>query len=183
MTAGTTPETLDSSETPEQPVARKSAPPKNRFSLLAALAAVVCFAWALLEYRSASVLAESLAQANNRNAQLQQQITNQTQELKTVAATLSELARKNLPVSVLFRPTPSGSGLMTFFKNNAPSPVELGVVLTNPVTNRRREVNLNIAANGLQSIGEAEGWVFAPGHHVQVTHAEFGTVEYVVPEK
>lgn len=183
MAEGTTPETLDSDEISERPVKRKSPPGKSRLPLFAAVIAALSLAWGLFEYRNVSVLTESLAQANARNAQLQQQVTNQTQELKTVAATLSELARKNLPVSILFRPTPSGNGLMTFFKNNAPSPVQLGVVLTNPVTNRRREVNLNIAANGLHSIGEAEGWVFEPGHHVQVTHAEFGTVEYVVPEK
>jgi hypothetical protein len=114
---------------------------------------------------------------------LQNETANQAEHLKATTAKLEQLARRNLPVSIIFRPAASGNGLTTFFKNNAPAPVEIAVVLSNPVTERRREVNLNLPANGLVSIGENDGWVFAPGHHIQVTHAEFGTVEYVVPEK
>jgi hypothetical protein len=148
-----------------------------------ALIAIAAVGGAAFEYRRAGQLTDELAQANAHTAQLQQQLDNKAQELKSVAAKFQEVAHKNLPVAIIFRPAPSGNGLITFFKNNAPSPIEIGVVLSNPVTERRREVNLNLPANGLQSIGEADGWVFAPGHHIQVTHAQFGTVEYVVPDK
>jgi hypothetical protein len=148
-----------------------------------ALIAIVAVGGAAFEYRRAGQLNDELAQAKTRAAQLQLQLDNQAQEFKSVSAKLQEVAHKNLPVAIIFRAAPSGNGLITFFKNNAPSPVEIGVVLTNPVTERRREVNLNLPANGLVSIGEADGWVFAPGHHIQVTHAQFGTVEYVVPDK
>jgi len=155
----------------------------ERVTALAVIAALVGSGWGLFEYRRSEHLTNALATATAQNTQLQQQLTNLTQVLATSTDKLNDLARKNMPVSVLFRAAPSGNGLITFFKNNAPAPVEIGVILSNPITNRRREVNLNIAANGLQSIGEAEGWVFVPGHHVQVTHAQFGTVDYVVPEK
>jgi hypothetical protein len=161
----------------------KKQPKKSHVTTIAVLATIAALGAAAYEYRRADNLTESLAQANARSAQIQQQMNNQTQELKSVAAKLEELARKNLPVSVIFRPSPSGNGMTTYFKNNAPSPIEIGVILSNPLTERRREVNLNLPANGLQSIGEPEGWVFAPGHHIKVTHAQFGTVEYVVPEK
>jgi hypothetical protein len=110
-------------------------------------------------------------------------LADREQESTALAAKLNQLAQKTIPVSVLFRPSQSGAGLTAVFKNNAPSPILIGVLLTNPSTNRRREVNLNIPANGIQVIGDAEGWVFAPGHRIQVTHTQFGTIEYAVPEK
>jgi hypothetical protein len=169
---------------PAEPTKPKNKQPtKSRAATLMALIALAASGTAVYEYRLAGKLNDELGQANARNAQLQLQLDNQAQELKSVSAKLQDMARKNLPVSVIFRASPSGNGLMTFFKNNAPSPVEIAVLLSNPATERRREANLNIPANGLQSIGEADGWVFAPGHHIQITHAEFGTVEYIVPEK
>jgi hypothetical protein len=162
---------------------KKKKPKKGSGSTLVLLTMIAAICAAAYEYRRAESLTESLAQANARNEQTQQQMNSQGQELKSVAAKYEELARRNLPVSIIFRPSVSGNGLTTFFKNNAPSPIEISVILSNPVTDRRREVNLNLPANGVQSIGEPEGWVFAPGHHVKVTNAQFGTVEYVVTDK
>jgi hypothetical protein len=175
----------DEFEPAQEPVKkpRKQQPTKSRIGTIMTLIAIIVGVVAAYEYRRAEQLNSDVSQAAARNSHLQQQLDTQTQELKSVSAKLQELARKNLPVSLIFRPSPSGNGLTTFFKNNAPSPVEIGVVLSNPATERRREVNLNLPANGLQSIGEADGWVFAPGHHILVTHAQFGTIDYVVPDK
>lgn len=167
----------------EPRVTRKKKPKKSHATTLAVLAMIAALGAAAFEYQRADKLSETLAQANLRTSQVEQQMNTQSQELKTVAAKLEELTKKNLPVSVIFRPSVSGNGMTTFFKNNAPSPIEISVVLSNPVTERRREVNLNIPANGVQSIGEPDGWVFAPGHHIKVTLAQFGTVEYVVTDK
>ena len=167
----------------DQDTPPKNPPAKSYTTLIAVMATIVVAVWGTYEYRRAEYLTEALAQANSRGAQIQQQMDAQGQELKSVAAKLHELATKNSPVAVIFRPSPSGNGLITFFKNNAPAPINIAVLLSNPVTERRREVNINLPANGVQSIGEAEGWVFAPGHHVQVTHEQFGTMDYVVPSK
>jgi hypothetical protein len=56
------------------------------------------------------------------------------------------------------------------------------VVLSDPSSNRRREVTLNIAANGIQQINSEQGWVFAPGQHVLMSHAQLGTADYEVPQ-
>jgi hypothetical protein len=164
-------------------VPKKKKPKKGSGSALVLLTMIGAIGAAGFEYRRAENLNESLVQSNARNEQIQQQMNIQGQELKSVVSKYEELARRNLPVSIIFRPSVSGNGLTTFFKNNAPSPIEISVILTNPVTDRRREVNLNLPANGVQSIGEPEGWVFAPGHHIKVTNAQFGTVEYVVTDK
>ncbi len=163
------------------------APDKTRtLKRVAALAVITTIAgttWGLFEYRRSSHATEALTKANTQVARLEQQLATLGKELETVSARLNDLSQKTMPVSVIFRRAPSGNGLVTFFKNNAPAPIEISVLLSNPVTERRREVNLNLAPNGVQSIGEAEGWVFVPGHHVQVTNAQFGTVDYVVAEK
>jgi hypothetical protein len=168
---------------PEKKAAPAKKIPKSNVGTIAVLAAIAAAGWGAYEHRRAENLIETLTQATALNAKMQQQVEMQSLELKSVATKLHDLASKNSPVAVIFRPSPSGNGLMTFFKNNAPAPIEIAVLLSNPATERRREVNINLPANGVQSIGEAEGWVFAPGHHVQVTHAQFGTVDYVVPDK
>ena len=76
-----------------------------------------------------------------------------------------------------------GYYVITIFKNNAPSPLDLSVMLNNPVNHHSREASLSIAANGTQSIGEMEGWIFEPGQHIRLTNAQFGSVDYVVPEQ
>jgi len=164
-------------------VAPKKKPKKGSGGTIALLVMLAAIGFAVYENRRAEGLSESLAQATARTEQIQKQMNSQAQELKSVASKYEELARRNLPVSIIFRPAVSGNGLTTFFKNNAPAPIEISVLLTNPATDRRREVNLNLPANGVQSIGEPEGWVFAPGHHIKVTHAQFGTVEYIVSDK
>jgi cell pole-organizing protein PopZ len=177
-------EAPEQDEAPEPVVvSRKKKPKKSHATTFAVLALIAAAVAAVYEHQRAENLTAALAQANARSEQIQQRMNDQTQELKTVASKFEELARKNLPVSVVFRPAVSGNGLTTYFKNNAPSPIEISVILTNPITDRRREVNLNLPANGVQSIGEPEGWVFVPGHHIKLTHAQFGTVEYVVTDK
>ena len=155
----------------------------SRTTTIAIVAAVAAAAWGIFEFRHGRQLADELSDLNMKHTQLQHQLSDRDQQLESVTTKLNELAQRTLPVSVLFRPSASGVGLTAMFKNNAPAPVEIGVLLTNPATNRRREVNLSIAANGVQSIGDPEGWTFSPGQRIQVTHSQFGTIYYVVPDK
>jgi hypothetical protein len=50
-------------------------------------------------------------------------------------------------------------------------------------TGAQKEANLVIPPNGgIQEIGTAQGWPFAPGQHIRLTNSHFRSVEYVVPE-
>ncbi|MBC7983747.1 MAG: hypothetical protein H7Y02_07840 [Candidatus Obscuribacterales bacterium] len=153
----------------------------ERIIAAAVVVAIAGVSWGYFENRRGGHLNRALGSANSQIALQQQLIARHEEQIKSQATKLSDVAKKNLPIAVLFRPIASGNGLAAFFKNNAPTPIEIGVVLSNPITDRRREVNLVIPPNGAQSIGEAEGWVFGPGHVIRVTHAQFGTSEYVVP--
>lgn len=154
--------------------------PRSRKLLAAIIFLVGLGIWSVMEHHRADVQAQMLEIAQQRVATLEKQMTVLQQQLAKTTAKLNDLAQKNLPISVVFRPARSGNGLMTYFKNNSASPIEISVVLTNPATNRRREANLTIQGNSVQEIGELQGWIFAPGQRVQVTNAQFGTVEYVV---
>lgn len=155
----------------------------ERLTAAAVIVAISGATWGYFEHRRATHFSRAYESANSQIASQEKLLAQYKEQVTTQTERLSDYAKRAMPVAVIFRRTPSGSGLMTYFKNNAPAPMELGVVLTNPVTERRREVNLIIPPNGTQSIGEAEGWVFAPGHRIQLTHAQFGSTEYIVTDK
>jgi hypothetical protein len=146
------------------------------------LLALACAGWGFVEHRGAQRLTDTLAAANGRIAQLQRDLDTMRGQLTATKRQLDESVKLKMPVEVAFRPAPSGSGLIAVFKNNSPEALPISVALINPLTSRRRESNFTIEANGLQSIGESQGWAFAPGQRVQVTNPQFGTAEYTVPE-
>jgi hypothetical protein len=165
------------------PTPVKRPAPKSRGALVALVIALICGAVAAYEYRHSTLLNNALNDANLQSAKLQQQVATLHDQLDTATAELNELKKRNMPVTLIFRKASTGNGLITFFKNNAPSPLEVSVLLSNPLNHHSREAHLILPANGSQSIGETEGWVFAPGQRIQLTNAQFGSVDYVVPEQ
>lgn len=145
--------------------------------------AAVAIAWGVYENRRAAQLTESLSVAQSAQETATARVSELEHQLTETSAKLDELAKLKMPISIVFRRTSSGSGFNAFFKNNAPESINVSVLMTNPATNRRRESNLAILGNGVQEIGEAQGWVFTPGQRILMTHAQFGSVEYVVPEQ
>jgi hypothetical protein len=160
-------------------VATKPKDSKGRGGMLLLLIAIVAAVFGLYEFRRAEQLATQVSNLTTQNTTMQNQIGVVEQNLQSATERLNEVSKEKMPVAVFFRPN-TREGLSAYFKNNAPEPITVSVLLTNPVTNRRRESNMTIPANGVVEIGDLEGWVFAPGHHVMVTHAQFGSVEYVV---
>jgi cell division protein FtsB len=160
--------------------AKKAGDSKRRATLLLTIIAVAAAIFGAYELRRAEQLATQVASLTSQNATMHNQMATMEQNLQSIADKLSEMSKEKMPVVVVFRPGARG-GLSAFFKNNSPEAITVSVLLTNPLTSRRRESNMTIPANGVSEIGDMEGWVFAPGHHVMVTHAEFGSVEYVVP--
>lgn len=177
-----------SDESADRPVARRAKSAKKTESrrsgtIVVWAIAAVAIAWGVYENRRAAKLAESLSTAQADHAAAAAKATELEQRLAATSSKLDELAKLKMPVSIVFRRTASGSGFNAFFKNNAPEPINVSVLLTNPATNRRRESNLAILANSVQEIGESQGWIFTPGQRILMTHAQFGSVEYVVPEQ
>ena len=160
-----------------------SRPATHRGALIAFIVAVVCGVLAAYEYRHSAQLNALLNQANDRVSGLQTQLNTVTEQLASATTRMNELQQRNMPVTLIFRKPASGNGLITVFKNNAPTAFDVSVLLINPVNHHSREASLSIPANATQSIGEMEGWIFEPGQHIQLTNVQFGTVDYVVPEQ
>src|SRR4051794_12903198 len=122
-------------------------PPSNRGMMFAFVIALVCGAFAAYEYRHGALLNTGLNDATTQNIKLQEQVTALRNQLDATTAELNELKKRNMPVTLIFRKTPTGNGLITFFKNNAPTPLEVSVLLSNPVNHHSREANLILLAN------------------------------------
>lgn len=152
----------------------------NRGTLVASIVAIVCAVVAAYEYFHSVQLDAMLQQANGQVSGLQSQLTTVSGQLASTMTKLNEVKQRNMPVTLMFRR--AGNGLVTVFKNNAPTTFDVSVLMINPVNHHSREASLSIPPNGTQSIGEMEGWVFEPGQHIQLTNDQFGTVDYVVPE-
>jgi hypothetical protein len=150
--------------------------------LIALLITLGCAAWGLFERRVIQQDEAALAAATAQSAHLRQQADELREQLTTVKHQLDETVKQKLPLTVAFQSSRYGSGLVAVFRNNSPEPLTISVAISDPITHRRRESNFSIDANGLQTIGDSQGWVFSPGQSLQITSSQFGTTEYVVPE-
>ncbi len=153
----------------------------ERTVVLTIIVAIAAGGCAFYEYRQSMHLDQLLKTSTSELTRAQRQIANLRNELSDTAAKLNELEQRNFPVALSYRRV--GSGLAALFKNNAPTPISFSVSFFNPVNSHHREANLQLPGNGVQSIGEAEGWVFAPGQHIQMTNDTFGSIDYTVPEQ
>jgi hypothetical protein len=153
------------------------------FGLIGWIIAIGGIAWGVYEHRHGGELSTAVSQADSQVTQVKQQLSAEDELVESLNRQLNDLRKKSMPVTIVMRRGSPQAGLTAYFKNNAPTPMTISVILNNPVTGRRREANMIIPANEIRSIGEPEGWVFAPGHVIQMTQEQFGTVEYVVPEE
>ncbi|HVY22577.1 MAG TPA: DUF948 domain-containing protein [Steroidobacteraceae bacterium] len=156
-------------------------PAAHRGILIVSIIALIFAVLAAYEYQHSAQLNTMLKQANDQVTGLQTQLTTVSGQLAAATTKINELKQHNMPVTLIFRR--AGNGLVTIFRNNAPTTFDVSVLLINPVNHHSREASLSIPPNGTQSIGEMEGWVFEPGQHIQLTNTQFGTVDYVVPEQ
>jgi len=152
----------------------------NKGVLVAAAVALIAIGLALFEYQQNARTSAALKELTDQAAALQHDLNSAQVELAKTTDQLNELQQRNMPITLIYRRAPNGA-LAVIFKNDAPTPLLVSVLMTNPLNHHSREANLSIPANGVQSIGEAEGWAFEPGHRIRLTTAELGSVDYVVP--
>jgi hypothetical protein len=134
---------------------------------LAVLAALLVAGWGYSESYRAQALQAALDTANQR--------------IEQANAALREASKRDLPVSVTFRPALLGSGLVATFKNNSSRTLEVAAVFSSPNTGQQRQANLVLPSSGVQEIGHSDGWPFTSGQHITLTNTDFRPVEYIVP--
>jgi hypothetical protein len=170
----------DAEDQADRPKAKK---PRSSLPLgpIVGIIAIGCLGWAIFEHQQVAALKAAATQANAQVATITKEVAAKDQLIDSLNKQLNEMRLRTMPVAIVMRRASANSGLTAHFKNNAPVAMTIAVALSNPATGRRREVNIIIPPNEIRSIGEPEGWVFAPGHVIQLTQEQFGTVEYTVP--
>jgi len=165
------------------PVSKSTNKSASKAALIAWVVALVAIGLAGFEYQKQTNTSAMLKDTAEQLAALQGDLNGAQVELARTTDRLNELQQRNLPITLIFRRAANGNGLMTTFRNNTPAALLVSVLMTNPVNHHSREANLSIPANGIQSIGDAEGWSFEPGHRIRLSTAELGSAEYVVPSQ
>lgn len=149
--------------------------------LFTAILALVGFGLAAFEYEQNAKSTAMLKEVTDQAAALQRDLNMAQVDLAKTTDQLNELQQRNMPITLIYRRAANG-GLAVTFKNNSPTTLLVSVLMTNTINHHSREANLSIPGNGVQSIGESEGWTFEPGHRIRLTTAELGSVDYVVPK-
>lgn len=104
---------------------------------------------------------------------------------KTEAALAAEIERINklpeLPIEVGYREALLGSGLVGEFKNTSNKHLSVRVTMENPTMNSKKTVRLDIAPNELREIGHMEGWAFASGDVITISHDGYKNLKIKMP--
>jgi hypothetical protein len=150
-------------------------------TLLFALLLTISVAGSVIEHRRADEAAASLETAVQQLEATQAQLTETQSQLMEKQAQLAEINKPELPVTVSFKSSLSGAGLVGVFKNTSVSPLEVAAVFSSPATGGKRAANLVIPANGVKEVGHVEGWPFAAGQHIQLMNNRYRPREYDVP--
>jgi hypothetical protein len=86
-----------------------------------------------------------------------------------------------LPVSVSFRRSLVGQGIVAQFRNLAKGSLTLTARFTNPATAESRLFTFTISEGGLKEFGYVEGWVFASGHRIELSGPGYQGLTTTVP--
>lgn len=86
-----------------------------------------------------------------------------------------------LPLTVTYRRSLVGNGLVAQFRNASSSPLSLSARFSNTVTAESRLFRVTVPPHGVAEFGHMEGWAFARGHTIDLTAAGFRPLEIVVP--
>jgi len=90
-------------------------------------------------------------------------------------------ASATLPVSVSFRRSLVGKGIVAQLRNLAKGPLTLTARFTNPATNESRLFTFTVSEGGLKEFGYVEGWVFGSGHRIDLSSQGYQALTITVP--
>ena len=159
--------------------------PSRLWKLMTVVFAVLFVAiagWCGIEHQRANEAAASLQTAVEQLESVQAHLNEAQSQLMDTQRQLADATKPVLPVTVTFKKSLSGSGLVGVFKNSSVAPLEIAAVFSSPETGGKRAASLVIPANGVKELGHVEGWPFAAGQHIQLMNNGYKAVEYDIPE-
>lgn len=89
--------------------------------------------------------------------------------------------KPSLPVTVHFRSSFLGRGIVAVLENSSDRDLTLVMNVRNPTLARLRRFTLEIPPHGSEDFGHLEGWQFASGDELMLFHNDFNALRIVVP--
>ena len=90
-------------------------------------------------------------------------------------------AKPAMPITVHFRTSFLGKGIVAVIENTSEQDLTLVMNLRNPTLARLRRFTLEIPPHGSEDFGHLEGWQFASGDELVLFHNDFNALRVVVP--
>ena len=90
-------------------------------------------------------------------------------------------AKPALPVSVHFRSSFLGKGIVAVIENGSDRDLTVVMNVRNPTLARLRRFTLDLPPHGSEDFGHLEGWQFASGDEIMLFHNNFSALRVVVP--
>jgi hypothetical protein len=103
------------------------------------------------------------------------------EHLKTLRVVAFEPIRPELPIQVTFRPSIGGGSLVAQYRNLSGRYLTMMVTLRNATINQVHHVALDIKPNQTTEHRWAEGWSYRSGETIDISHADYETLELHVP--
>ena len=89
--------------------------------------------------------------------------------------------RPDLPIEVGFRRSLVGEGVVAQFKSLSDKALTVTARFSNPATQESRLFRLQLSARAMSEFGRLEGWVFGPGHTIELSVDGYEALKVTVP--
>jgi len=86
-----------------------------------------------------------------------------------------------MPIQLSHRRAITGPGLVISFKNSSNRVIAVAATFRNPSLNQEKTVRIDLSPNQVREVGHLEGWTFASGDTIRVTHNDYRPLEARIP--
>ena len=104
-------------------------------------------------------------------------------DLKLMGDSMNKLVtfyKPDMPVTVSYRESLIQKGYVAIFENTSDQPIEVSVTLRDGYSGNKKEETIAFQPDQTKEIGWAEGWEFAIGDVVKLTHPKYQDGLFVI---
>jgi len=89
--------------------------------------------------------------------------------------------KPELPIEVTFRPSIGRGSLVAQYRNRSDKYLALSVKITNTTVGQSNRITVSLGPNQMYEHGWVEGWSYASGEKIEISHADYEPMELRVP--
>lgn len=122
-----------------------------------------------------------LAESRARAAEVEREIRRLSQALNARDPAQVDSAKLDLPVTVSFRKSWIGIGLVAVLKNTSTHYLTLVMTVRNPTLSTVKRFKIEIAPGDDLDFGHNDGWKFTSGDELSLYHDNYKALKLIVP--